>query len=280
VDIPLYQVDAFTDRLFTGNPAAVCPLPQWLPEDTMQSMALENKLPETAFIVAQDGGYGLRWFTPAVEVSLCGHATLAAAHVVFTALHPDWQDVTFHSPSGPLTCRRVGDTVELDLPAVPWSEAAPAQVPDALIVALGPVRPVQVLTSMDYIVVLADERSVRDVRPDLAALATLDLRGVAVTAPGDTADICTRFFGPKLDIPEDSFTGSTHCALVPYWAARLGRRELQAAQLSTRLGRELAIRVTCRYEDDRVLLGGQARLYLEGTVHLDDADLADAAARG
>lgn len=272
MEIPLYQVDAFTDRVFLGNPAAVCPLPDWLPDDTMQAIALENNLPETAFLVPDAGGYRLRWFTPAVEVALCGHATLAAAHVVFTRLHPDWPEVTFHSPSGPLTCRRRGDRLQLDFPALPWERIEPTAVPAALTAGLAPVDAVEVLRSMDYVVVLADEQELRALRPDLARLGTLDLRGVVVTAPSRTADFCSRFFGPKLDIPEDPITGSAHCALVPYWAARLGRRELQAVQYSPRLGRELAIRVTCRHDGSRVLLDGAARLYLDGTVHLDESD--------
>lgn len=273
MEIPLYQVDAFTDHVFLGNPAAVCPLPDWLPEDTMQAIALENNLPETAFIVEDAGAYRLRWFTPAVEVDLCGHATLAAAHVVFTHLHPDWLEVTFHSPSGPLTCRRRGERLQLDFPALSWERIEPDAVPSALTAGLAPVDAVEVLRSIDYVVVLSDEQDLRNLRPDLSRLRALDLRGVAVTAPSQAADFCSRFFGPKLSIPEDPFTGSAHCALVPYWADRLGREELQAVQYSTRLGSELAIHVNCRHYGSRVLLEGTARLYLKGTVHLDESDL-------
>jgi PhzF family phenazine biosynthesis protein len=273
MEIPLYQVDAFTEHVFYGNPAAVCPLAGWLPEDTMQAIALENNLPETAFLVEDADAYRLRWFTPAVEVQLCGHATLAAAHVVFTRLHPDWREVTFHSPSGPLTCRRRGDRLQLDFPALSWETIEPSAVPTALLAGLAPASAVEVVGSIDYIVVLADEQDLRSLQPDLSRLSELDLRGVVVTAPSRAADFCSRFFGPKLGIPEDPITGSAHCALVPYWADRLGREGLQAVQYSTRLGAERAIRVNCQHRGSRVLLDGSARLYLEGLIHLDEAEL-------
>ncbi len=273
MEIPLYQVDAFTEHTFLGNPAAVCPLTDWLPEDTMQAIALENNLPETAFIVEDAEGYRLRWFTPAVEVELCGHATLAAAHVVFTQLHPDWPQVTFHSPSGPLTCRPHGERLLLDFPALSWETIDPSAAPAALTAGLAPVNAVEIIRSIDYIVVLSDEQDLRNLKPDLSRLNALDLRGVVVTARSQTADFCSRFFGPKLAIPEDPITGSAHCALVPYWATRLGREDLRAVQYSTRLGAELPIHVNCRRRGNRVLLEGAARLYLNGTVHLDESAL-------
>lgn len=285
MELSLYQVDAFTERVLRGNPAAVCPLPGWLPDSVMQAIALENNLPETAFIVEDEGQYLLRWFTPAVEVTLCGHATLGAAHVVFTRLHQDWTEVTFHSPSGPLTCRRHQDRIVLDFPALAWEVIDPVAVPTALRTGLVrgtgrtpgtrpvPVDAVEVVRSLDYIVVLSDERELRDLEPDLSRLGELDLRGVAVTAPSREADFCSRFFGPKLAIPEDPITGSAHCALVPYWASRLGRDDLRAVQYSPRLGAEHAIHVNCRHDGHRVFLEGAARLYLEGTVYLDEPDL-------
>ncbi|MFE5791315.1 PhzF family phenazine biosynthesis protein [Streptomyces sp. NPDC056503] len=267
---PLHQVDAFTDRLFWGNPAAVCPLEAWLPDAVMQAIALENNLPETAFIVPAGDDYELRWFTPAAEVDLCGHATLGAAHVVFHHLRPGSDRVTFHSASGPLVVDRAEDRLDLTFPAL---EHEPVPPPEALLRGLVGPRPVAVHRSMDYLVVYEDEEQLLAVRPDQDVLRTLDLRGVAITAPGRAGDFSSRWFGPKLSIPEDSVTGSAHCALVPYWARRLGRDRLVAHQFSPRLGRRRTIRLDCELRGDRVLLGGATREYLTGTVRLSAADL-------
>lgn len=271
IEFRLYQVDAFTDRLFWGNPAAVCPLTEWLPDEVMQAIALENNLPETAFIVPAGEDFELRWFTPASEVDLCGHATLGAAHVVFHHLRPHAGEVTFRSASGPLVVTRGADGLTLSFPAL---EYTPVEPPPALLRGLaGPAAPAAVLRSMDYVVVYENEEQLRAVVPDQRELATLDLRGVVITAPGAEGDFCSRFFGPKLSIPEDPITGSAHCALVPYWARRLGRDTLRAHQFSPRLGETLTIRVDCALRGDRVFLEGATREYLVGTVRLDAGDL-------
>jgi PhzF family phenazine biosynthesis protein len=271
IEFQLHQVDAFTDRVFWGNPAAVCPLTAWLPDEVMQAIALENNLPETAFIVPAGDDYLLRWFTPAAEVELCGHATLGAAHVVFHHLRPDTAEVTFHSASGPLVVTKDGDgALTLNFPALKFE---PIEAPAALLRGLGPVRPVAVHRSMDYVVVYANEEELRAVQPDLTLLAGLDLRGVVITAPGRDGDFCSRFFAPKLSIPEDPITGSAHCSLVPYWAARLDRKELVSHQFSPRLGKTLTIRVACELRGDRVLLTGRTTEYLVGTVRLRADDL-------
>ena len=261
---PLYQVDAFTGRLFGGNPAAVCPLAEWLPDATMQAIAAENNLAETAFFVAQGEGYLLRWFTPAVEVELCGHATLATAHVLALRAHKAWP-VRFQTMSGELRAARTGggDWFELDFPARP---AAACDVPATLLPALG-LKDAQVLKdTRDYLVVVESAEQVAAVKPDFAALAriTSATGGAIVTAPGDgDCDYVVRFFAPGVGIPEDPATGSITCTLAPYWAARLGKRALRARQLSPRGGElrgELA--------GDRVKIAGQARLYLQGTIEI------------
>ncbi|WP_026411262.1 PhzF family phenazine biosynthesis protein [Actinomadura oligospora] len=300
VEIPLYQVDAFTDRVMRGNPAAVCPLPSWLPDGLMQAIAWENNLPETAFIVGGDGRYDLRWFTPATEVDLCGHATLAAAYVVLTHLEEGRNEVVFRSAGGPLAVTRSGDLLSLTFPALPYDKAVP---PENLLRGLGPVPPAEVYRSMDYIAVYETEQQLRAIVPDQRLLGTLDLRGVVVTAPADDTtpwdltaagadsasgdvtmpgagtgpaagiDFCSRFFGPKLAIPEDPITGSAHCALVPYWAGRLDRTRLRARQLSPRLGETQAIDLDCALVGDRVRMSGGARQYLAGTIRLTPDDL-------
>ncbi|GAA1982193.1 PhzF family phenazine biosynthesis protein [Catenulispora subtropica] len=270
VEFPLYQIDAFTDRVFWGNPAAVCPLDAWLPEPVMQAIAWENNLPETAFLVPAEDGFELRWFTPTQEVDLCGHATLAAAHAVLNRLRPGTREVTFHSASGPLVVRREGSGLQMTFPAL---DVEPADPPEALLRGLGGVEPAAVLRSMDWIVVLDDVEQLLAVEPDLPLLARLDLRGVVVTAPAREADFASRFFGPKLAIPEDPITGSAHCALVPYWAARLGKDTLRAHQFSPRLGQVRTIEVECVARGDQVLLNGSTRAYLEGTVRLSAQDL-------
>lgn len=271
IEIPLYQVDAFTDRVFYGNPAAVCPLQEWLPRDVMQAIALENNLPETAFILPVGDGYELRWFTPATEVELCGHATLAAAHVVFSRLRPDLRQVIFHSASGPLVVDRNGQRMTLCFPAL---EYTPTEPPEALLRGLGGGHGVRaVYRSMDYVVVYDDEAQMRAVAPHPDALETLDLRGVVITAPGVSTHFSSRFFGPKLAIAEDPITGSAHCALVPYWAHRLGRTQLTARQFSPRLGVTLVIEIECALHGDRVLLTGAAKEFMAGTIRLTGVDL-------
>lgn len=257
--IPVYQVDAFAERVFAGNPAAVCPLTEWLSDETMQSVAAENNLSETAFLVREGHGWRIRWFTPTVEVSLCGHATLAAAWVVLNRLDPDTDTVRFRSAGGELTVARGDGRYWLDFPAEPPERVQP--FPDAL----------RDVGASDYLVgrygmaVLENERAVRDFAPDMVMIGALATGTLIVTAPGDTADFVSRFFGPGVGVPEDPVTGSAHCLLAPCWAGKLGRDRLEARQVSTRGGA-----VTCELAGDRVKLGGAAIPYLEGYILLPE----------
>ena len=267
--IPIFQVDAFTATPFAGNPAAVCTLEEWLPDDVLLAIAAENALSETAFLVADSAAHPspagadhhLRWFTPAIEVELCGHATLASAHVLLTHLHPGLDTVSFDTLSGRLEVHREGDRLRMDLPALPPDavEALPA-----LVEALG-VAPVEVLAAGRWLVVLDSEAQVVGLSPDIAALAGLDPPYVIVTAPGDPAgsgaDFVSRFFAPGAGVAEDPVTGSAHCVLTPYWADRLGRPRLQARQVSARGGD-----LDCELAGDRVVLRGRCADYLEGTI--------------
>jgi predicted PhzF superfamily epimerase YddE/YHI9 len=258
--IPMYQVDAFADRLFAGNPAAVCPLEAWLPDETMQAIGAENNLSETAFLVPEGEGYRLRWFTPKVEVDLCGHATLASASVVFTHLRSDWDRVVFHTLSGRLEVARDGDLLVLDFPARP---PRLCDVPDELVTALV-TEPDAVLLAHEYMAVYPDEQTVRSLVPDMPRLAAVTREfGVIVTAPGEDCDFVSRFFAPAVGISEDPVTGSAHCALTPYWAERLGKRKLHARQVSARGGE-----LWCEDRGDRVAIAGRAVPYLEGTIEV------------
>lgn len=258
---PLYQVDAFADQVFRGNPAAVVPLESWLPEATLQAIAAENNLAETAFFVPQGDHYHLRWFTPAHEVPLCGHATLATAFVILTLLRPDLSLVEFSTLSGMLAVERGDGEFTLDFPRLDPEPVA--AVPEALLRGLGsaPREVFQVTHDPNYYAVYDDESRIRALQPDLAVLATLHPFGVVITAPGRQADIVSRCFAPSYGIPEDPVTGSIHCALVPYWSARLGRDQITAWQASPRGGR-----LRCRALRDRVFLTGTAVLYLQGTI--------------
>ncbi|HQL00143.1 MAG TPA: PhzF family phenazine biosynthesis protein [Smithellaceae bacterium] len=259
--IPLYQVDAFTSRVFSGNPAAVCLLDGW-PDDTLlQSIAAENNLSETAFLVRRGAAVELRWFTPRVEVALCGHATLAAAYVLFVCKQWMQDRIPFLTRSrGELTVTRKGDLIEMDFPALPALRSVPAA---SLKPALG-VTPMKCLASEeDLLAVLDSEDAVRKARPDLSALAAFDCRGVIITAQGNTSDFVSRFFAPRVGISEDPVTGSAHCVLAPYWADQLGRTDLRALQVSARGGE-----IFCRYKGNRVHIAGRAVLYLEGEIRL------------
>ena len=259
MNIRQYQVDAFATRAFEGNPAAVCPLERWLDDGLLQAIAEENNLSETAFFVPSDQGFRLRWFTPASEVELCGHATLATAHVLFEHLGHAAQTVTFETRSGPLTVKRKGGLLEMDFPA---RAPTPCASFELLARALGR-QPLEVLRADDYLVVFDSEAAVRDIRPDFALLGTLDLRGVIITAPGSSEDFVSRFFAPRLGIPEDPVTGSAHCTLAPYWAERLGKRCLSARQVSKRGGS-----ILCELNDGRVLLSGSAVTFMEAQISL------------
>lgn len=257
----IYQVDAFAAQRFGGNPAAVMILSDYPDEETLQSLAAENNLAETAFIVGGAGEYSLRWFTPTVEVPLCGHATLASAWVVLQRLEPDRAAVTFHTRSGALHVRRHGQAYKLDLPAY---EPRPIAIPAGLEEALG-ASLVEVAGYPGHLLALVDSADiVRSLAPDFARLAQIDCSGVVVTASGDDGyDFISRFFAPAIGIPEDPVTGGAHCALVPYWAARTGQTEFRAYQASRRGGE-----IGCRLVGARVELSGTAVLYMEGRVEL------------
>lgn len=259
--VPLYQVDAFTDRPFGGNPAAICLLAEPAEAGWMQRVAAEMNLSETAFLVPEDEGYGLRWFTPAVEVELCGHATLAAAHILWqTGRLARSAPARFFTRSGELGARRRGDWIELDFPSEP---VEPCSEPAGLAEALGvPLRFVG-RNRMDILTEVADESALRSLDPDMAALARVETRGVIVTAPAQSEgfDFVSRFFAPAAGVPEDPVTGSAHCALAPYWGGKLNKTELVGFQASARGG---VVRVTLAGE--RVLLGGQAVTVLRGTL--------------
>ena len=265
--LPCHQVDAFTRRPFAGNPAGICPLDAWLPEATMQAVAAENAVAETAFFVRRsDGDFDLRWFTPETEVDLCGHATLASAFFLFERLEPGRRHVRFHTRSGPLEVERDGDGLAMDLPARPPVPAGEAM--EALASALGR-RPIAVLRARDLLAVFESAGEVRALRPDLAAVAALDAFAVIVTAPGgppdDDVDFVSRFFAPAKGVPEDPVTGSAHCTLVPYWGERLGRTQLRGRQVSRRSGD-----IACEWRGDRVRLVGHAVLVKTGAVFVGD----------
>jgi PhzF family phenazine biosynthesis protein len=258
MNLRLYQIDAFTDRLFSGNPAAVCPLESWLPDETMQKIAAENNLSETAFFVRTGDGFHIRWFTPAVEVDLCGHATLATSYVIFNCDRHPADAITLASKSGPLRVRREGDLLVLDFPAGPPSPAAP---PEGLVAAIGRTPAEILMGKTDYLLVYDAEDHVASLAPDFAALGRVPARGIVVTAPGSDVDFVSRFFGPRVGVPEDPVTGSAHTMLTPYWSKRLGKQVLEARQLSKRQGR-----LRCRMAGDRVEIGGRAVPYLTGTI--------------
>jgi PhzF family phenazine biosynthesis protein len=259
--VSIYQVDAFTSRRFHGNPAAICPLEEWLPDATLQSIAAENNLAETAYFVRRDEGvYQLRWFTPEVEVDLCGHATLASAFVLFERLGFTGDRIGFDTRSGRLWVTREGPRLALDFPARP---PEPCSVHAGLLEALGG-SPLQVLAARDYVVVYKTADEVRALKPDMAALCGIDRFAVIVTAPGSDCDFVSRFFAPAKGVPEDPVTGSAHCTLIPYWASRLGRNTLFARQVSKRGGE-----LYCELQGDRVRIAGEGVLYLEGTIEVD-----------
>ena len=259
MSLTMYQVDAFADRVFTGNPAAVCPLTEWLPDDTMLRIADENNLSETAFFVTEQSGYRLRWFTPEEEVDLCGHATLATAHVLFQHMGLQQERVRFYTRSGDLVVAKSDAGYQMDFPATMPEAVA---VPEQLIQAIN-TQPDIVLAAYDYVVVLSSEQALTALKPDFTLLAKLDLRGVLVTAPGEEVDFVSRCFFPKLRIDEDPVTGSAHCELAPYWSSRLGKSKLTAKQLSKRSGI-----VTCEIVGERVFLTGSAADYMQGTIFL------------
>jgi len=255
--IPIYRIDAFTDRPLSGNPAAVCPLEAWLPDAAMQAIATENNLSETAFFVATDDGFHIRWFTPLSEVSLCGHATLATAWCIFNELGYDKDEIIFRSKSGPLKVIRDNDLITLKFPADPPVACEPHQALSGAFKAI----PVECLKAMDYMLVFADEADVAEAEPDLALLAKLNLRGVIITAPSEKYDFVCRFFAPKIGIDEDPVTGSAFTELTPYWADKIGEKALRSRQLSARGGE-----VFCELKGTRILISGKAVKYSKGML--------------
>lgn len=261
--LPIYQVDAFSDQVLRGNPAAVCPLQEWLPEALMLSIARENNLSETAFLVGGEGEYEIRWFTPACEVPLCGHATLASAMVIREFLEPGRDRVRFQSASGPLGVSHEGGWYELDFPADPGVEIA--ATPE-LVKSLG-CEPIEARLANYYFAVFESAQQLLDLQPDFACMARLDRTGVIVTAPGDDIDFVSRFFAPQAGIDEDPVTGSAHCTLTPYWSARLGKNRLEARQISARGGF-----LKCTMRGDRVGIAGQAAVYMQGEIRVPDSE--------
>ena len=259
MELTLYQIDAFTDKVFKGNPAAVCPLDGWLSDTDMQAIAAENNLSETAFYVPSGVGFHLRWFTPKAEVDLCGHATLATAFVIFNFSVYANDTVKFDTRSGELVVSRSGDWLVMDFPSQP---GRPCAIPPLLIEGLGKM-PLEVLASEDYMAVFENEADVAALEPNFDSLSKLDLRGVMATAKGDKLDFVSRFFAPRYGINEDPVTGSAHCALTPYWANRLEKTKLRAMQISERTGY-----IECELKGSRVFLSGKAVTYMEGKIKL------------
>jgi PhzF family phenazine biosynthesis protein len=261
--IDIYQVDAFTDQLFSGNPAAVCPLDSWLPKTLMQSIAAENNLSETVFFVEDGDAFHIRWFTPFMEVKLCGHATLASAYVLFEILKVPTPSITFHSLSGRLAVEKEPDgALTMDFPI---AEMVPCSTPQALWESLG-AHPIECYRGDDYMAVLDSEETLLALQPDLQQMATLPVRGIIVTARGNACDFVSRFFAPQSGIDEDPVTGSAHCATAPYWANKLKKTKLSAIQCSKRMGH-----LTCEVIENRVKITGKAILYLMGTIHIDES---------
>ena len=259
--VQIFQVDAFTRRRFGGNPAAVMILESFLDDARLQDIAAENNLAETAFLVRDGADYRLRWFTPTVEVPLCGHATLASAAVVLERLEPGREVVTFHSASGPLVVSRSGDSYVMDFPARPMLATS---TPEALIAAIGQNPTETLVDQHNYLAVLETAEQVRKLAPDLGVVTLLDRAGVIVTAPGDDGyDCVSRYFAPAKGIPEDPVTGGAHCALTPYWASRLGKTSLRAFQASARGGE-----LRCRTFGERVEIEGSCVFYLEGQAEI------------
>jgi len=256
--LPFYQVDAFTDKLFGGNAAGVCPLDSWLPDDAMQKIALENNLSETAFFIKEGDGYRIRWFTPKVEVNLCGHATLASAHVIYNHLGCTCDTISFQSRSGVLNVSREGDLLILDFPAnVPQRAALPNDFVQAL-----NITPIQCYRGKeDYLLLYKSQQEIESLLPDFRRLEKTDARAVIVTAPGEKCDFVSRFFAPRVGVDEDPVTGSAHTVLIPFWAEKLGKTEMHARQLSRRGGA-----LFCRLKGDRVDIGGNAVTYLKGEI--------------
>jgi PhzF family phenazine biosynthesis protein len=259
MELPIFQLDAFATRLFGGNPAAVVILPDWLPDDVLQEIARENNLSETAFVLPGGDSFGLRWFTPEVEVDLCGHATLASGYVLFNHGYTSDPEIVFRYQGGSLTLRQEGELIAMDFPSRP---PEPIRSDASLISALG-ATPREVHQSRDLLAVFETQAEVEALRPDLPAIAELDTFAVIASAPGRECDFVSRFFAPGAGVPEDPATGSAHCTLAPYWGKRLGKKRLHALQLSRRVGE-----LFCEIRDSRVKLSGRVVEYLRGQIYL------------
>ena len=259
MELPIYQIDAFSSEVFKGNPAAVCPLPEWLPTETMQSIAAENNLSETAFFVPKGDNYSIRWFTPVNEVKLCGHATLGSAYVLFNILGYENDTIRFDSKSGILKVTKQDDWLTLDFPKQP---PVPCDTPLELIAAFK-MEPIECMVSEDHIAVFENETDIETANPNYEQLKKLDSRGVIITAKSMRYDFVARFFAPKYGVPEDPVTGSAYTQLAPYWASKLGSKKFKAKQVSSRGGE-----VYCEIVGDRVLISGKAAKYMEGKITL------------
>jgi PhzF family phenazine biosynthesis protein len=262
MNIPIYQVDAFTKTPMKGNPAAICPLTEWIGDETMQKIALENNLSETAFFVKRDGLYELRWFTPTVEMDLCGHATLASSFVIFNCLNEAETVVNFHSHrSGKLSVEKQGDVLVLNFPSYLPTEC---EIPEGAIAAIGktPQKCWEMQGNM-LMLLFENEEIIASLAPNMSLLAELPYDEIIVTAKGENADFVSRMFAPRIGIPEDPVTGAIHCSLIPYWAEKLGKEKLYARQLSARGGE-----LFCELAGDRVKIGGNAVLYLKGEIYV------------
>jgi PhzF family phenazine biosynthesis protein len=254
----IYHVDAFTNQVFGGNPAAVCPLDHWISDLEMQQIAMENNLSETAFFVKKDNDYFIRWFTPEIEIDLCGHATLASAHVIYNHLNYKEEVINFQYGGGNLSVCKKGDLLSMDFPSIHSDQA---EVSDLIISSVGK-KPNEAYKARDLMIVFNSENDIKELEPDFAQMANIDVLGVIATAPGDKVDFVSRFFAPNAGINEDPVTGSAHCMLIPFWAKRLRKNDLSAMQLSKRVGE-----LTCLYKGDRVEIAGQAITYLIGEIY-------------
>ncbi len=255
----IYQVDAFTDQVFGGNPAAVCPLEQWLPDEKMQQIAQENNLSETAFFVQEDDLIYIRWFTPEMEIDLCGHATLASAHVIFNHMNYKNSVIRFRYGGGKLFVKNNQNMLSMDFPSV---SSEKAEITDQIVLSLGK-KPLEVYKARDLMVVFDNEKEILDLDPDFIKMVNIDYLGVIATAPGNSADFVSRFFAPRAGISEDPVTGSAHCMLIPFWADRLGKNKLDAMQLSKRGGK-----LSCEFKGERVEISGKAVTYLIGEINI------------
>lgn len=258
--LTIYQIDAFANKLFSGNPAAVIPLEQWLDDELMQKIAMENNLAETAFFVKNGNAFDIRWFTPELEINLCGHATLASAFVLYNFLGYDKPTIVFHSKSGPLSVSREGDIIHLDFPS--WNPERITDYPSELIGSLGVKEVAGVYKNREYLVELNNEEEVKNCKPDFALMKKVD-RMVIITAAGKEVDFVSRFFAPTAGIDEDPVTGSAHSQLIPFWSYKLGKTKMRAKQLSKRGGDLL-----CEQKGERVVMAGKCVFYMKGEIEV------------